>query len=169
MPWWESTPSDRAQLLNQISTIVHGQDSNLTVLDMEGELNASLGFLEYVWSPILLLPLLSLFGASLCLVSFVVLSIDEQRQEFGILRAVGARPRTVVGVVSAQSMFVLLSSYGMGVGFGTIATLLILMQNPVITSYRFEIGGLLVLALVATFLSTLYPSSSSLTSHCWKQ
>jgi putative ABC transport system permease protein len=149
---------NRAQLLNQISTIAHGQDSNLTVLDMEGELNASLGFLEYVWSPILLLPLLSLFGASLCLVSFVVLSIDEQRQEFGILRAVGARPRTVVGVVSAQSMFVLLSSYGMGVGFGTIATLLILMQNPVITSYTIlEIGGLLVLALVATFLSTLYP------------
>jgi ABC-type antimicrobial peptide transport system permease subunit len=55
-------------------------------------------------------------------------------------------------------MFVLLSSYGMGVGFGTIATLLILMQNPVITSYTIlEIGGLLVLALVATFLSTLYP------------
>jgi putative ABC transport system permease protein len=150
---------NRAQLLNQISAIIRGQDSNLTVLDMEGELNASLGFLEYVWSPILLLPLLSLIGASLCLVSFVVLSIDEQRQEFGILRAVGARPRTVVGVVSAQSMFVLLSSYGMGVGFGTIATLLILMQNPVITSYTIlEIGGLLALALAATFLSTLYPA-----------
>jgi ABC-type antimicrobial peptide transport system permease subunit len=148
---------NRAQLLNQISSIIHSQDSNLTFLDIEDELNASLNFLEYVWSPILLLPLLSLIGASLCLVSFVVLSIDEQRQEFGIFRAVGARRRTVVGVVSAQSIFVLLSSYGMGVGFGTIATLLILMQNPVITSDTIlEIGGLLALALAATFLSTLY-------------
>jgi ABC-type antimicrobial peptide transport system permease subunit len=148
----------RAQILNEISTIVHAQDSNLTLLDIEDEVNENLDFLEYVWSPILILPLLSLIGASLCLVSFVVLSIDEQRQEFGILRAVGAQPRTVVGVVSAQSMFVLLSSFSMGVGFGTIATSLILMQNPVITPYTvLEIGGLLALALVATFLSTLYP------------
>ncbi len=149
--------ADRAEFLNQITTIVHAQDSDLRVVDIANELNASLNYLSYVWSPILLLPLISLIGASLCLIGFVVLTIDEQRQEFGVLRAVGARPRAVVGVVSAQSIVVLASSYGMGVGFGIIITLLILVQNPVITSFTvLEIAGILTLALVATFLSTLY-------------
>ena len=149
--------ADRAEFLNQITTIVHAQDSDLRVVDIANELNASLNYLSYVWSPILLLPLISLIGASLCLIGFVLLTIDEQRQEFGVLRAIGARPRAVVGVVSAQNIVVLASSYGMGVGFGIIITLLILVQNPVITSFTvLEIAGLLTLALVVTFLSTLY-------------
>jgi len=149
--------ADRAEFLSQITTIVHAQDSDLRVVDIANELNASLNYLSYVWSPILLLPLISLIGASLCLIGFVVLTIDEQRQEFGVLRAVGARPRAVVGVVSAQSIVVLASSYGMGVGFGIIITLLILVQNPVITSFTvLEIASILTLALMVTFLSTLY-------------
>ncbi len=150
---------NRTLFLKQVSAIVREQDPNITVMDVEEELNASLSFLEYVWSPILLLSLISLIGASLCLVSFVVLSADEQRQEFGVLRAVGARPRTVASVVFLQGTFVLLSSYGMGVAFGTIITLLILLQNPVISSYTvLEIAGFLALALGATLLSTLYPA-----------
>jgi putative ABC transport system permease protein len=151
--------ADRAEFLDRISAIVHARDSNLTVGDIANELSASLDYLAYIWSPILLLPLISLIGASVCLIGFVVLIIDEQRQEFGVLRAIGARPRTVASIVSAQSIMVLMSSYGMGVGFGIIITLLILVQNPVVTSYTvLEIAGLLTLALVATFLSTLYPA-----------
>ena len=149
--------ADRAEFLNQITTIVHAQDSDLRVVDVANELNTSLNYLSYVWSPILLLPLISLIGASLCLIGFVVLTIDEQRQEFGVLRSVGAQPRSVVRIVSAQSIVVLASSYGMGVSFGIIITLLILVQNPVISSFTvLEIAGLLTLAVVATFLLTLY-------------
>jgi ABC-type antimicrobial peptide transport system permease subunit len=148
---------DRVEFLNQMTTIVHAQDSDLRVVDIANELNASLDYLSYVWSPILLLPLISLIGASLCLIGFVVMTINEQRREFGVLRAVGARPRAVVGVVSVQSIVVLASSYGMGIGFGIIITLLILVQKPVITSFTvLEIACMLTLALVVTFLSTLY-------------
>jgi ABC-type antimicrobial peptide transport system permease subunit len=95
----------------------------------------------------------------LVLVGFVVLTIDEHRTEFGVLRAVGARPGTVIKVVSAQNMFIVLPSYGVGVAVGTIITELILIQNPVVTSLTLlKIAGLLVVGLLATFFSSLYPA-----------
>lgn len=149
----------KTDFLDRLHAIVNAQDPNFTVLDLQDELSRSVDFLGYVWSPILFLPLLSLVTASLVLVGFVVLSIDEHRQEFGVLRAVGARPRTVIQIVSAQNLFIVLPSYGMGVAFGTIITQLILIQNPLVTSNTLlEIAGLLVVALVATFLSSLYPA-----------
>jgi ABC-type antimicrobial peptide transport system permease subunit len=88
-----------------------------------------------------------------------VLTIGEQRQEFGILRAVGAKPRTITSIVSAQSIIILLSSYGIGVAFGTIITLLILVNEPRVTVFTLlEIAGWLTIALTVTFLSSLYPA-----------
>jgi putative ABC transport system permease protein len=112
-----------------------------------------------MWSTVMILPLFSLIAASLCLVGYVMLTVDEQRQEFGVLRAVGAKPSMVLNVVSGQSLLVLLSSYAVGVAFGIIATLLILVQQPLITVYTvLEIAGLLTVAFAATFVSSLYPA-----------
>jgi ABC-type antimicrobial peptide transport system permease subunit len=149
----------RTDFLDRLYAVVHSQDANFTILDLQDELSRSVDYLGYVWSPILFLPLLSLVTASLVLVGFVVLTIDEHREEFGVLRAVGARPGTVIRVVSAQNMFIVLPSYGVGVAVGTIITQLILIQNPLVTSYTLlKIAGLLVVALVTTFLSSLYPA-----------
>ncbi len=151
--------ANRTELLSHIAAVVHAQDQEFSVLDLDSVLDESLDFLGYIWSSVLLLPLFSLAAASLCLVGYVVLTIDEQRQEFGILRAVGARPRTVAGIVSGQSLLVLLSSYGLGVAFGTIITLLILVQEPLVTVYTLlEIAGWLTIALAVTFVSSLYPA-----------
>jgi putative ABC transport system permease protein len=122
-------------------------------------LDESLGFLGYIWSSVMLLPFLSLAAASLCLVGYVVLTMEEQRQEFGILRAVGARPNVVLDVISRQSLIVLLSSYGLGVSFGTIITLLILVQEPLVTVFTvLQIAGWLAVAFAVTFASSLYPA-----------
>jgi putative ABC transport system permease protein len=105
------------------------------------------------------LPLFTLIAASLSLLGYVMLTINEQRQEFGILRALGAKPTTVLGIVSAQSLIVLLGSYAVGIAFGIITTLLILVQEPIVTTYTvIEIAGWLVLALGATFASSVYPA-----------
>jgi len=54
---------------------------------------------------------------------------------------------------------VLLASYAVGVSFGIITTLLILVQDPLVTSYTvFTIAGWLLIALTVTFLSALYPA-----------
>jgi ABC-type antimicrobial peptide transport system permease subunit len=156
----EVNPSGQgAQTLSQIASIVTVTDPDFRVVQLEGVLDDSLGFLGYIWSTIMFLPIFSLITASLCLIGYVALAIGEQQQELGVLRAVGAKPRTVVSIVSIQTLVVLLSSYAVGVAFGIIVTLLILMENPVVTSYSvLEIAALLMIALAATFISSLYPA-----------
>ena len=153
------TSVNRTYVLNQIKTKIGSLNSEFEVFELNEVLNKDLGFLGYIWSAIMFLPLFSLAAASLCLIGYVMLTITEQRQEFGILRAVGAKPRTVVEIVSEQIFMVLLSSYAAGVVFGIIITLLILIPEPVITEYTvFEIAGWLVIALAATFILSLYPA-----------
>jgi putative ABC transport system permease protein len=145
--------------MDQIRDLVNSQNSEFSVVELDAVLDESLGFLGYIWSSVMLLPFLSLAAASLCLVGYVVLTMEEQRQEFGILRAVGARPNVVLDVISRQSLIVLLSSYGLGVSFGTIITLLILVQEPLVTVFTvLQIAGWLAVAFAVTFASSLYPA-----------
>jgi putative ABC transport system permease protein len=122
-------------------------------------LEKSLSFLGHIWSTVMFLPLFSLIAASLSLIGYVMLTIAEKHQEFGVLRAVGTKPRTVVKIISEQSFIVLLSSFAAGVPIGIILTLLILVPEPVVTSYMIlQISALLLVALVVMFISSLYPA-----------
>jgi ABC-type antimicrobial peptide transport system permease subunit len=89
----------------------------------------------------------------------MMLTVDEQHQEYAILRAVGAKPRFVVVSLAIQSLILLLSSFGIGILFGTIITVLILMQQPIITGFTmFQITLWLASALSAIFILSLYPA-----------
>jgi ABC-type antimicrobial peptide transport system permease subunit len=108
----------------------------------------------------MLLPLLTLISASLCLVGFMMLTADEQRQEFAILRAVGAKPNTIITVLTIQSTTVLLSSFAAGISLGIITTLMILVPNPVVTVGTIaEVAVLLLAALFGLLLLSLYPAA----------
>jgi ABC-type antimicrobial peptide transport system permease subunit len=149
--------ANETDVVNRINATV--AKVGFQVYDLDESVNKSIGFLNFLWSTIMFLPLLSLITASLSLLGYVMLTINEQRQEFGILRALGAKPRTVLAIVSAQSLIVLLGSYAVGVAFGVITTLLILVEEPIVTTYTvIEIAGWLLLALVATFASSVYPA-----------
>ena len=151
--------TNRKEALNQINITVRTMDSEFEVSELDEILNKQISFLGYIWSTIMLLPMLSLSAAALCLIGYVVLTISEQRQEFGILRAVGAKPRTVVGIVMTQNLLVLLSSWAAGIALGIMATLMILIPEPLVTgSTMAEIAVWLLLALAAIFASGLYPA-----------
>jgi ABC-type antimicrobial peptide transport system permease subunit len=93
------------------------------------------------------------------MVSYMMLAADEQHQEFGVLRAIGAKPRFVVSVLALQSAVLLLSSFGIGISLGTIITFLILIQQPIVTSFMIlEITGLLSVALAGILFLSLYPA-----------
>jgi ABC-type antimicrobial peptide transport system permease subunit len=93
------------------------------------------------------------------MVSYMMLSIDEQRQEFTVLRAVGAKPKLIINIAAFESAIVLLGSFGVGLSFGVIITLMILMANPIITAATVAtIGAWLVSALVIMFVLSLYPA-----------
>jgi putative ABC transport system permease protein len=150
---------NRADVLNKINATVRVVNADFQVFELDEALNKSLSFLDFIWSTIMFLPLFSLIAASVSLLGYVMLTINEQRQEFGILRALGAKPRTVLLIVSAQSLIVLLASYAVGIALGVITTLLILVQEPLVTACTIiEIAGWLVLALIATFASSVYPA-----------
>ncbi|NWG11142.1 FtsX-like permease family protein [Candidatus Bathyarchaeota archaeon] len=151
--------ANHTQIINQLRTAIKSINSDFDVFDLNEVLDKNLGFIGFLWSTIMFLPLLSLFAAFLCLVAYVALTINEQRQELGVLRALGARPATIVRIVSLQNLVVLISSYAAGVAFGIIITLLILVPDPVIAVYTvMEIAGWLLVALAATFIFGLYPA-----------
>ena len=89
----------------------------------------------------------------------MILAMDEQRQEFVILRAVGAKPRIIINISAIQEAIVLFSSFAVGISFGMITTLMILMTNPLVTSLTIaEIALWLLAALIVMFILILYPA-----------
>src|SRR3990172_13157717 len=107
----------------------------------------------------MLLLLFSLASATLCLIAYVMLGVDEQRQEFAILRAIGAKPKTIVNIVAVQSGIVLASSLAFGISFGVIATLIILIPHPVVTNFTIlQIATWLIIALAGMFFLSLAPA-----------
>jgi ABC-type antimicrobial peptide transport system permease subunit len=150
---------DRRIAIEQIRNTVKEVDSDLEVFDLTQTIADNTDFLSGTWQTILFVPLFTLISAALCLVSYMMLSIDEQRQEFAMLRAVGARPRLIVNISAIQSAIVLLSSFGIGISFGVIITLIILMTNPIVTSTTIvEIVAWFISALLIMFLLSLYPA-----------
>jgi putative ABC transport system permease protein len=154
-----ASSENRTPVLNQLEAEVKSINSEFEVVELDGILEKCVNFLGFSWSMIMFVPLFSLASASLCLIAYVMLAISEQRQEFGVLRAVGAKPKTIIKIVSAQSLMVLLSSCAIGIAFGTMITLLILVPNPLVTFYTIlEIAGLLLAALTVIFILALYPA-----------
>jgi ABC-type antimicrobial peptide transport system permease subunit len=151
--------ANRGEFLQKILAEVKAAESEFGVLELNEILEKNLGFLGYIWSTIMLLPLFSLGAASLCLVGYVLLVIIEHRQEFGILRALGAKPSTIIKIISTQNIVVLFSSYAAGIAFGIIITLLILVPEPLVTSHTIlEIAGWLLATLAVLFICGLCPA-----------
>jgi putative ABC transport system permease protein len=151
--------ANRSIVLNQINATVGSVNPNFEVTELNTVLDKSLSYIGYIWSTLMLLPLLSLFAACLCLTGYVALTISEQHQEYGVLRALGAKPSTILRIVATQSFIVSLGSFAAGVALGIMVTLLILVPQPVITAFTvIEIAGWMLAAVALIFGLSLYPT-----------
>jgi len=151
--------ADINAILNQMQTHLKTFSPDLTAVSLNGAFEENTHFLSSLWGVVMFLPAFALAAAALCLVSYLMLTIDEQHQEFAILRATGAKPRTVVGILAAQSVTVLLSGFAVGISLGTIITLLILTKIPVVSTFTIlAISAWLLAALLSMFLISLYPA-----------
>jgi ABC-type antimicrobial peptide transport system permease subunit len=154
-----NSSADQSAAIAQIKTLIQSIDPNLNVFPLKGVVEKNVNFLASTWQTIMLLPLFILASAALCLVGYMMLAVDEQHQEFAVLRAVGAKPRIVIFVLAIQSAIVLVSSFAVGISLGTIITLLILLPQPLVTSFTIlQITGWLLAALAGMFLFSLYPA-----------
>jgi putative ABC transport system permease protein len=151
--------ANRTSILGEIREDLSAANPDFEAVELNDVLDKSLGFLSYVWSSLMLLPLFSLVAASLCLIGYVMLSITEQRQEFGTLRAIGARPGSIVKIVAGQSLIVSIASCMAGIAFGIIVTLMILIPEPNVTGTTvIEIAAWLLIAFTGTFIFSLLPT-----------
>lgn len=149
----------REEAIIAIENIVKDVDLNMGVFELSPIVEHNKSFLSMTWRTVMLLPLLTLLSATLCLVGYMLLAVDEQRQEFAMLRAIGAKPKMIVKISAIQSAIVLCSSFAVGISFGIITTLMILMTNPLVTALTIAVISIwLVSALIAMFLLSLYPA-----------
>jgi ABC-type antimicrobial peptide transport system permease subunit len=152
--------ADRSATLAQMKGKITSVNSDLTVFELDEVLQENLSFLSSTWSTVMLLPLFTLASAALCLIGYTMLAVDEQRQEFAILRATGTKPNAVIAILAIQSIVVLLLSFAVGISLGVITTLLILVPNPIVTTVTIlEVAALLFTALAGMFLLSLYPAA----------
>jgi ABC-type antimicrobial peptide transport system permease subunit len=151
--------ADQAEATAQIEALLQKTDPNLSVFPLTSTVEKDESFLASNWQTIMVMPLFTLAASALCMVSYMMLTVDEQHQEFAVLRSIGAKPKFVVLVLAIQSSVVLVSSFGIGISLGTIITLLILMPQPIVTGFTIlEITGLLFAALAGILLFSLYPA-----------
>jgi ABC-type antimicrobial peptide transport system permease subunit len=148
-----------ATMLKALEEKAKNFNTQFRVSELDEVLNTNLDFLGSQWSLIMLLSLFSLASATLCVVSYLLVTIEEQREEFSVLRAVGAKPKTIVTILTVQSMIVLFSSFAVGISLGIMLTLLILVPEPAVTIYTvLEIGGWMLASLFVMLIVSIYPA-----------
>jgi ABC-type antimicrobial peptide transport system permease subunit len=152
--------SSYSSTLNQMQSKLLEINPDLVAVELNYALNQNVAFLSSIWGVIMFLPIFALAAAAFCLVSYLMITIEEQRQEFGILRAVGAKPKTIMTILGVQSLVLLLSSFGVGVSIGTMVCVIILIAKPVITGTSvLVISAWLFAALLGIFLVSFYPAA----------
>jgi ABC-type antimicrobial peptide transport system permease subunit len=151
--------ADRSVVLNRLKSVVAVLNGNFEVLELRETVEKNVGFLGYVWSMVATTPLFASVAAAFCLADYVALTTSQQKEEFGILRAVGARPKTILKILVAQNVIVLVSSFGAGLAVGLMFSLLFLIQKPFVSTYGLlEIFAGMISVLAVVFAFSLYPS-----------
>lgn len=116
-------------------------------------------FLNNIWSLVMFLPFLTLVTAAVALFSYITLSISGQQHEFGIIKALGAKQKTITKLIFCQATLIILVSGIIGVSTGIFVTFTFFLTNPVISeSTILSVVTLLSLILVSLCLSSLYPA-----------
>ncbi len=146
-------PSKRLEVLDEIKKM------ELAPVELNEVLGRHLAFLGYVWSFVMFLPLFSFVTAILCLLSYMMLSVAGQQREFGMMRALGAKPKIIMKIVFMEALIVTLISGSVGIFVGLFFTFVFLISDPVISQFTLlSVIGLLILALGLLCLFSLYPA-----------
>ena len=154
-------PSRYSQVVTEIKEEISKNESGaeLELLELNEILGRHLSFLDLLWSSVMLLPLLSLVTATLCLLSYMMLSIAGQQREFGIMRALGTKPKSILKIVFTEALIITLISGAIGISAGFFVTFAFLIPEPIISLHSVAIvTASLLLALVLLSLSSLYPA-----------
>ncbi len=107
---------------------------NLTVIDLDNARQQSLSNIDHIWLSILPFPMLSIVTATIGLLNCMSVSMSSHITDFGILRAIGAKPNYVTKAVFLESLFFILVTAPIGIAIGMIFNFLILIPTPVLAT-----------------------------------
>jgi ABC-type antimicrobial peptide transport system permease subunit len=92
--------SEKSQVLARIKNEISVE--KLAIVELDQTLDKHVNFLGNIWSMVMLLPFFSLATAAISLLSYLMLSISNQQYEFGIMRALGTKPRSIMKIVFSK-------------------------------------------------------------------
>ncbi|MCW4015823.1 MAG: FtsX-like permease family protein [Candidatus Bathyarchaeota archaeon] len=149
--------SNNPQVFDQIEKMVN--DENLNAIELNLVLDKHINFLNSIWSLIMFLPLFTLVTAVVALFSYITLSISGQQHEFGIMRAVGAKQKTIIKIIFCQVTLIILVSGMLGIFAGSSITFELLIPDPVISQSTISSAYTLLIAIVGLLcVFSLYPA-----------
>ncbi len=127
-------------------------------MELSQILDKHVTFLNNIWSRVMFLPLFSLATATISLLSYLMLSISGQQHEFGIMRALGAKPRSIMKIVFSQALIIIING-AIGISVGLLITFGFLIPDPVISqSTLISVSTWLLVILELLCASSMYPA-----------
>jgi len=151
------TNPNNPEVFKQINKIAH--EENLSIVKLDNVLSKHTQYLRNVWSLVMLLPLFTLVTALIVLFSYLNLSISGQQHEFGIMKALGAKRKTISKIIFCQATVIVLVTGLIGILAGTFTTFNFFLPNPTISPSTINVVLILLVSILTLLcLSSMYPA-----------
>jgi ABC-type antimicrobial peptide transport system permease subunit len=149
-------PTD-TQVFDELEKMASEQ--NFSAINLDSVVKKHTSFLNNIWSLVMLLPIFTLMTATVALFSYITLSVSGQQHEYGIMKALGAKQKTIIKLIFCQGTLIILISGLIGVFAGLFITFEFLLLDPVISiSSVLSVITLLSVILGILCISSLYPA-----------
>lgn len=140
----------------------HGKE-DFTIVTQEDMLNTLSNILNILTMAVGALGGISLLVGAVGIVTMMTIAVTERTNEIGLLVALGARRRTILGLFLSESVILaaLGGAFGLLLGFGLAQLIRLVLPNfPVHTPWHFAVGALAMSAIIG-LLAGVLPAKSA--------
>jgi len=149
--------STYSESLKKVKETLDGTE--LQLMELNPVLDRYSRLFQSIWFSFTIVSLLFSVTVALCLFTHMALHITEQEPEIAIMRALGAKPTTVVAIVIMQAILIIVIGGIVGISTGILASLAFLIPSPTIsTSNAVAVGLWLLITIGFLCVSSLYPA-----------
>ncbi|MCW4023165.1 MAG: FtsX-like permease family protein [Candidatus Bathyarchaeota archaeon] len=149
--------SSDTEAFDELGKMASEQD--FSAINLDSVVKKHTSFLNNIWSLVMFLPLFTVVTAVVALFSYITLSVSGQQHEFGIMKALGAKQKTITKIIFCQASLIILVSGLIGVSAGLFITFEFLLPDPVISTSTVR-SVIITLSVILGLLciSSLYPA-----------
>ena len=149
-------PGALIEIQNTVSSL------GLVVVDLDQTLNKQVDFMNQIWASLLSLSLLSFLSAVASLMGFLTLSVPGQQRDWGIMRALGAKPGIILKVVVFQTFLLVLCGALFGLPVGMAVVLTFLIPEPIVSQNAVVVIAFLIFGVIVSLcLASLVPGKNA--------